>query len=71
MTVRQKVPKSDFQSEFSISRIIQNFQIFFFFQIKDNSLEAHFLLNSCILGPTIFEIPQPKCSSFVQCTISM
>jgi hypothetical protein len=29
---RQKVPKSDFQSQFSMSKIIQTFLIFFFIE---------------------------------------
>ena len=41
---RQKVPKSDFQSQFSMSKIIQIFLIFF--SLKNISLEEGFLLLS-------------------------
>ena len=37
----QKVPKFDFQSQFSMSKIIQ---IFSFFALKNTNLGAHFLL---------------------------
>ena len=40
----QKVPKSDFQSEFSMSKIIRIFLIFF--SMKNKGLGAHFLLKS-------------------------
>ena len=39
----QKVPKSDFQSQFSTSKIIWIFLIFFF-ALKNTNLGAHFLL---------------------------
>ena len=41
---RQKVPKSDFQSQFSMSKIIRIFLIFF--SLKNISLEEGFLLLS-------------------------
>ena len=37
-----KVPKFDFQSQFSTSKIIQKFLIFF--SLKNTNLGAHFLL---------------------------
>ena len=39
----QKVPKFDFQSQFSMSKIIRIF-LDFFFSLKNTNLEAHFLL---------------------------
>ena len=39
----QNVPKFDFQSQFSMSKIIRIF-LNFFFSLKNTNLEAHFLL---------------------------
>ena len=49
---RQKVPKSDFQSQFSMSKIIQIFLIFF--SLKNISSEEGFLLLT-FLKTSIFE----------------
>ena len=43
MTVRQKMPKSDFQSEFSLSRIIRILLIFFI--NEEYIIGAHYLKN--------------------------
>ena len=51
MTVGQKVPILDFQSEFSMSKIIRIFLIFF--SLKNKNLGANFMLQS---GP-IFDEP--------------
>ena len=39
----RKVRKMDFQSQFSMSKIIRTF-LNFFFSLKNTNLEAHFLL---------------------------
>ena len=52
--VCQKVPKSYFQSQFSMSKIDVIFS-------KKNPLSVLILgQKSCILGPTIFKTPQPN-----------
>ena len=62
MTVCQKVPKSDFQNEFAMPRVIQ------IIPIKDNLFILFTKLPlimfifgqvSYFLGPTIEKIPQP------------